>query len=66
MLSGTNITGGFTAGAARLRTCPTSIHLAGTAAPIHAYVWLGGSKQMPVSPVFGTDRPNRRPWERNP
>lgn len=66
MLSGTNYTGGFTAGAARLRTCPTARQFAGTAAPIHADIWLGGSKHMPVLPVFGTDRPSRRTSERSP
>lgn len=66
MLSGTNYMGGFTAGAARLRTCPTVDQFAGTAAPIHADIWLGGSKHMTVLPVFNTGRPFRRPSERNP
>jgi len=66
MKHGTTITGGLTAGAARLRICPPTHLVVGTAASIHASPWLGETPHMPVAKVLATDRPTRRLAERMP
>jgi hypothetical protein len=65
MSSGTMQQGGFvTAGAARPGVCPSAhLAIAGIAAPIHEYTWLQDVNVKPVSVVFTTDRPTRRPLE---
>ncbi|HEX5946230.1 MAG TPA: hypothetical protein VFY82_08135 [Acidimicrobiales bacterium] len=56
----------MTTGAARPGdTCSAHLAYAGTAAPVANKLWhVTIAKQ--VSPVFGTDRPTRRPLERFP
>jgi len=57
--------GGYAAGAARLGdVCPTQLAPAGNLSSIVAKPWHVTGIQ--VSPVFGTDRPIRRPLERFP
>ena len=66
MTTGTMHMGGSTTGAARLGdTCSAHLVYAGIAAPARAEPWhVTIAKQE--SPVFGTDRPIRRPLERFP
>ena len=66
MTTGTMHMGGMTTGAARPGdTCSAHLAYAGTAAPVAHKPWLVTFAKQ-VSPVFGTDRPTRRPLERFP
>lgn len=65
MTTGTMHMGGMTTGAARPGdTCSAHLAYAGTAALVHKPWHVTIVKQ--VCPVFGTDRPTRRPLERFP
>lgn len=58
--------GGYAAGAARLGdACPTHLAPTGNLPSIVAKPWHV-TTGIQVSPVFGTDRPIRRPLERFP
>jgi hypothetical protein len=66
MTTGTMHMGGFAAGATRPGdACSTLAAYTGTGAPIATKHWLVMNVEQ-VIPVFGTDRPTRRPLERFP